>query len=164
MSRLRFLSPDAAAPGVARSSPLARAALGPAVSDADGLGKLEVRGAVETLVPSNGEQVLPLGPGRILLVCEHDVRAAQERLAGEGFRVYDMTSALAAFDVEGEPVLRRLTDLDPGSLPAVGSVARGTPALIERRGEGERFRLYVPRELAHYVAEVAADAAAGVAR
>ncbi len=161
MTRLRFLSPDAAAPDVARSSPLARAGLGPAVSDVDGLGKLEVRGAVETLVPANGEALLPLGPGRVLLVCEGDVRPARERLTAAGFRVYDMSAALAALDVEGEPVLRRLSELDPDALPAIGSVARGTPTLIERRGE--RLRLYVPRELAHYVAEAAADAAAGVA-
>jgi hypothetical protein len=35
--------------------------------------------------------------------------------------------------------------------------------VIERRG-AERFRLFVPEELGHYVAEVAADAAKGLGR
>ena len=39
--------------------------------------------------------------------------------------------------------MRRLTELDLDALPAIGSIARGTPALIERRG-GERFRLFPP--------------------
>ena len=57
--------------------------------------------------------------------------------------------------------MHRLTELDLEALPAVGSVARGTPAVIERL-EGERFRLFVPQELAQYVAEVINDQAAGL--
>jgi hypothetical protein len=51
----------------------------------------------------------------------------------------------------------------PEQLPAVGSVARGTPALVERLGD-ERFCLYVPRELAEYVTEVVADLEQGLGR
>ena len=59
--------------------------------------------------------------------------------------------------------MRRLTELDLDALPAIGSIARGTPALIERRG-GDRFRLFVPQELGHFVAEVVPDMARGLAR
>ena len=54
-----------------------------------------------------------------------------------------------------------LTELDLRTLPAVGSIARGTPAVIERR-EGDRFRLYVPQELGHFAAEVVLDMAKGL--
>ena len=74
-----------------------------------------------------------------------------------------MTAALAALDVEGEDLMQRLTELDLGALPAVGAIARGTTALIERRG-GDTFRLYVPQELGHFVAEVVEDMAKGLGR
>jgi hypothetical protein len=89
--------------------------------------------------------------------------ATRERLAREGFRVYDISSGLAALELEGEDLMRRLTELDLDALPAVGPVARGVRALIERR-DGERFRLFVPRELGHFVAEAAIDLARGLGR
>jgi sarcosine oxidase gamma subunit len=156
VTRLSFLSPGECAPEVPLVSPLRHAELGPAVRDVSGLGLLEVRGAIP-------DGALPIGPDRGLLVVDGDVRAARERLAAEGLRVYDQTAALAAFEVEGEDVMRRLTELDLDALPTIGAVARAVPAVIERRGEG-RFRLYVPQELGHYVAEVAADAAKGLGR
>jgi hypothetical protein len=76
--------------------------------------------------------------------------------------VYDATAALAGLEVEGARLMRRLTELDLDALPAVGAVARGTPAVIERL-DGERFRLFVPQELARYVAEVVNDLAEGLA-
>jgi hypothetical protein len=51
-----------------------------------------------------------------------------------------MTAALAALEVEGEDLMRRLTELDLDRLPAIGAIARGTTALIERRGAGARDR------------------------
>jgi len=163
MSRLSFLSPDECGPEVALVSPLRNAELGEAVRDVSALGKLEVRGETSALEPAEGEQVLPLGPGRALVVTDGPARAARKRLAGQGYRVYDQTAALAAFELEGDDLLRRLTELDPATLPAVGAVARGVGAVIEPRG-GERYRLFVPQELGHYVAEVAADAARGLGR
>jgi hypothetical protein len=84
----------------------------------------------------------------------------------EGYRVYDMTAALAALEVEGENLMRRLTELDLSQLPATGAILRGTPALIERRpaaeGGGERFRLYVPQELGQFVAETIVDIRSGL--
>ena len=123
--------------------------------------RLEVRGAVDALQPAEGERLLPLGPHRALLVSAHS--GARERLAADGYLAYDMTAALTTVDVEGDDLLRRLTDLVPEQLPAVGSVARSTPALVESLGEA-RFRLYVPRELGEYVAEVVADLERGLGR
>jgi hypothetical protein len=162
VSRLDFLSPDECGPDVALLSPLRHAPLGDS-ADRSELGKLEVRGDVTALVPLEGEQVLPLGPGRVLLVVDGSPAAARQRLSAAGFRVYDLTAALAALELEGEDLLARLTELEPAQLPTTGSIARGTPALIEQR-DGGRFRLFVPQELGHYVAEVVADMAQGLGR
>jgi hypothetical protein len=154
VSRLSFLSPHEAE--VAGVSPL-RHVLGPAFTDVSHLGKLEVRGDVGQL------DALPLGPGRALLVLEGDALVERDRLVDLGYRVYDMTAGLAALEVEGEDLMRRLTELDLDALPAVGAIARGTTALIERRG-GERFRLFVPQELGQFVAEVVTDMTRGLER
>jgi len=163
MSALDFLSPDECGPDVALVSPLRHAVQGSSLIDRSLLGKLEVRGDVEALEAADGEQVLPLGPGRVLVVVEGSPAATRRRLTAGGFRVYDMTAALAALEFEGEDILRRLTDLEPAQLPTTGSIARGTPALIVQQ-EGGRFRLYVPQELGHFVAEVVADLDRGLGR
>jgi sarcosine oxidase gamma subunit len=164
VSRLDFLSPHGCASTVELVSPLRHVDLAGLASDLSALGKLEVRGDVETVEPAEGEHVLPLGPGRVLVVVEGSTTEARERLASPSRRVYDRTDALAALELEGRDLLARLTDLDPDSLPAVGSIARGVRTLIERRPGEERFRLYVPRELGHYVAEVVVDMAKGLGR
>lgn len=142
MSRLAFLSPHEAD-----------------VPDVPQLGKLEVRGDVGAL----GADALPLGPRRALLVVDGDVRPTRDRLTADGYRVYDMTAALAEIDVVGEPLMRRLTELDLELLPATGAVLRGVPAVVERR-DRDRFRLFVPAELGQYVAETIDDLAAGLDR
>jgi hypothetical protein len=159
VSRLRFLSPDECAPEVVLASPLA--ATGPAITDVSSLGKLEVHGDASAIEAADGEELLPLDPGRALLVCDGGTRAARERLAGAGYRVYDMTAGLAAFDVEGEDVLRRLTALDLNTLPTTGSVGHGISALIQRRA-GDTFRLFVPRELGQSLADITADIVEGL--
>ena len=138
MSRLTFLSPDEAGapPG--------------------GLRKLEVRGGI----PGGA---IPIGPSRGLVLVEGDARPERDRLTALGYRVYDMTAGLVTLEVEGEQLMRRLTELDLDALPAIGSVARGTTAVIERLGP-ETFRLHVPAELSQYVADVIADQAEGLAR
>jgi sarcosine oxidase gamma subunit len=161
MSRLRFLSPDECAPEVVLASPLAAA--GRALTDVSSLGKLEVHGDLAGIEAADGEELLPLDPGRALLVCDGGTRAARERLASAGYRVYDLTAGLAAFDVEGEAVLRRLTELDLDTLPTTGSVGHGISALIQRRG-GDTFRLFVPRELAQSLADITADIVEGLGR
>jgi hypothetical protein len=162
VTRLAFLSPDNAAPGVALVSPLQHA-LGEGVADVSHLGKLELRGPRDAVEPGPGEELLPLSPTRALLVTDGSPARARERLHGDGLRVYDMTAALAACEVEGEDVLRRLTELDLERLPAIGSIARGTPAIIDRR-EGERFRIFVPQELGHHLVEVILDTLRGLGR
>jgi hypothetical protein len=147
VSRLEFLSPVAAH----AVSPL-RQVVG--VTDVSQLGKLEVRGGVP-------EGAIPIGVDRALVIVDGDARPERDRLLGEGYRVYDMTAALAALEVEGEALMRRLTELDLDALPAVGSILRGTPAIIERLG-GDRFRLFVPQELGQFVAETVVDLAAGL--
>lgn len=147
MSKLEFLSP--VAPYAV--SPLRHVA---GVTDVSQLGKLEVRGGVP-------EGSIPLGVDRALVIVDGDARAERDRLLDQGYRVYDLTAGLAALEVEGEDLMRRLTELDLDALPAVGSILRGTQALIERRA-GDRFRLFVPQELGQFVAETVVDLAAGL--
>jgi sarcosine oxidase gamma subunit len=109
---------------------------------------LEVRGGIP-------DGSIPIGRDRALVV-------GDTATGLDGHRVYDMSAALVAVEVEGEELMRRLTELDLDALPAIGSVARGTTAVIERLG-GRRFRLLVPQELAQYVAEFVAEAAEGPA-
>lgn len=152
MTRLAFLSPHEA--DRAPVSPL-RDVEPRAFTDVSALGKLEVRGGV----PAGAIQT---GRDRALVIVDGDVREARDRLRDQGYRVYDLTAALAGLVVEGERLMRRLTELDLDALPAVGAVARGTPAVIERL-DGDRFRLFFPQELARYVADVVNDVAEGLA-
>jgi hypothetical protein len=162
VTRLGFLSPSNAAVDVRIASPLARA-LGEGVVDVSHLGKLELRGRLDSVEAAPGEDLLLLAPTRALLVTEGSPAAAAERLSTAGIRVYDMSAALAAFEFAGEDALRRLTDLEPAQLPAAGAIARGTWAAIESRG-ADRFRVFVPQELGHYVVEVVLDALRGLGR
>ncbi len=162
MTRLGFLSPSRAANGVAVASPLGQAAAA-GVTDVSHLGKLELRAPLERVELGPGEQLLRLRPDRGLLIVEGSPAVALARLTSDGVRAYDMTSALAAFEFSGEDVLRRLTELDPAGLPAVGSIARGTRAVIEDRGDAT-FRLFVQQELGRYVVEVVLDTLRGLGR
>jgi hypothetical protein len=156
VSRLAFLSTEDAP----FASPLRHV---DGIDDVSRLGKIEVRGETAGLELEPGEELIRINHERALLVVDGSTAAARERLAAAGFRAYDMTAALAALEVDGEDLMRRLTELDLERLPAIGSIARGTPALIERRG-GERFRLFVPQELGHFVGEVVVDMARGLGR
>ena len=96
---------------------------------------LEVRGGVP-------DGSIPIGPARALVVGETSGDL-------DGYRVYDMSAALVAIEVESEALLQRVTEIT--EFPAVGSILRGVPAVIDRRGSG--FRLFVPHELSQYVTE-----------
>ena len=163
MTRLGFLSPDECSPGVTLASPLADVDLGGAVTELPQLRKLEIRGNIQAFEPAADETLLPLGPSRALVVTESPALAVRDRITGAGYRAYDMTAALTTLEFEGVDLLARLTELEPNMLPTTGSIARGTPALIEACGAG-RFRLYVPRELARFVADVTLDLARGLGR
>ena len=68
-------------------------------------------------------------------------------------------AGVAGIEIEGaeaEPLLRRLTDLDLGGLPAVGALAR-VRTLVVREGS-DRYRLWFPQEYADYLAGVVLDA------
>ena len=128
------------------------------------LGKIHLRGSLDDVAIADGEELLRLSPSRGLLVTEAGAAtAALERLRRDGMRAYDMTAALAAFEVEGEDLMRRLTELDLDHLPAIGSVARGIPTVITSAGEG-RYRLFVPQELGHSLVTVVLDALRGLGR
>jgi hypothetical protein len=178
MSELRFLSPSRCLPGTV-TSPLRRAL--DTVSDTgvrafDGFdaeggsrrpvedlslhGVVEIRGDLDLVEPGAGEELMRLTPRRAFLFTDDDPADVVERVRDAGVLAYDATGALAGIAIEGEQLMRRLTDLDLGNLPAAGPLAR-VPALV-LRDEGERFRVYVPQELAHDVALAVLDALAGL--
>ena len=162
MSTLAFLSPSSCEPGTL-ASPLARALDGAereAVRDLSFEGKVELRGDLALVRPGAEEELVRLSPRRGLLLTAGDPAAAVERLRAAGVLAYDVSGALAGLEIEGEQLLRRLTDLDLERLPAAGPFAQVTAVVL--RDEAERFRVYVPQELGHYVAEAVLDAMAGL--
>lgn len=159
---LDFLSPSRCVAD-ALASPLARAlaAADPElVRDLSLDPKVEIRGDLELVDAAAGEQLIRLTPRRGFLLLDGDPVEAVDRLRARGLRAYDATGALAGLAIEGERLLRRLTDLDLDKLPTAGSFARIGAILV--RDEGERFRVYFPQELGHYVAEVVLDAIEGL--
>jgi sarcosine oxidase gamma subunit len=163
VSDLAFCSPDACADDVALVSPLVHAlGGGRGVRAVDALRTVEVRGDVARIALEEGEELVAVAPDRAFVFCEHPAPPLVERLRASGLRAYDLTGGFAALEVDGERVLRRLTDLDPDRLPAVGAVLRSVTAVVLRR-DGDTFRIVVPQELAHSVAEAALDAAEGLA-
>ena len=161
---LSFLSPSRCQPGTT-TSPLRRALedVDPAVVEDLWLdGKVEIRGDLGLVEPLAGEELVRLSPHRGFLFTQDDSADAVERLRAQGVLAYDATGALAGFVVEGERLMRRLTDLDLDALPTAGPLLSRVTAIV-LRDEGERFRVYVPQELAHDVAVAVLDAAAGLA-
>ena len=158
---LDFLSPELAAPEAAWRSPLERAlAHAPdGIEDVSGTGVLEVRGDLSGLAVADAE-VVTLTPERAFVLCDWErVRETRETLR-QRLHVTDLSAGWAGLSLRGETLLRRLTDLDPAALPAVGAVARVQALVL--RDDAETFRLFFPQEYGHYVAEVVVDAAAGV--
>jgi hypothetical protein len=162
MTALAFLSPLGCEPEVL-ASPLARALAGiepGVIRDLSLDGKVEIRGDLDTVSPGEGDELIRLSPRRGLLLVQGDPTAVVERLQSQGVRAYDATGALAGIAIEGERLLRRLTDLDLDALPAAGGFARIGAILV--RDESERFRAYFPQELGHYVVELVLDTIAGL--
>jgi hypothetical protein len=123
-------------------------------------GKLELRGDLERVELLEGDELVRLSPRRGFLLTPHDPAEAAERIRALGVLAYDASGAWAGLALEGEALMRRLTDLDLDRLPAAGPFAR-VPAIVLRDG-GERFRVYVPQELGHDVALAVLDAIAGL--
>jgi heterotetrameric sarcosine oxidase gamma subunit len=162
VNELDFLSPDLAAEEAAWRSPLERAlAHAPeGVEDLSRTAVFEVLGDVDALDAAGGE-VVRLTPGRaVVLASFEDAARVRGRLAGAGRHVVDVSAGWAGLRVGGEAVLRRLTDLDLDALPAAGALAHVRALVL--RDEGETFRIFVPQEYGHYVAEVVADALQGM--
>jgi hypothetical protein len=158
VSVLDFLSPSRCAEGTT-TSPLRRALAGNGFEDVSLEGKVELRGDLDLVRPLGDEELVQLSPRRGFLFTPHDPADAARRIRGQGVLAYDATGSWAGFAVEGEKLMRRLTDLDLDRLPAAGPFAR-VHALVLR--EGERFRVYVPQELGHDVVLAALDAARGL--
>lgn len=161
MTELRFLSPTQSAEGTT-TSPLARALEGAPeqVRDLSLQGVLELRGDVSRIEAREGDELVRLSPRRAFLFTAGDPFEAVARVREAGILAYDATGALAGLAVEGEQLMRRLTDLDLTQLPAAGPFARVSALVI--RDDGERFRVYVPQELGHDVAVAVLDAIAGL--
>lgn len=179
MSELAFLSP-AGCPPETLASPLARAlATLDTVSDTGVRkerafdaksdtrrpvrdlslgGKVELRGDLSLVHAAEGEELVRLTPRRGLLLTG-DAPGAVERARAAGVLAYDVSGLLAAMEIQGEAVMRRLTDLDLDALPAAGPFARVTAIVLR---EGDAFRVYVPQELGHDVAVHVLDAYAGL--
>jgi hypothetical protein len=160
VSVLDFLSPSRCAEG-ATASPLRRALeAAERFADLSLDGKLELRGNLDLVRPLEGEELVRFSPRRGFLLTPHDPVEAAARIRTQGILAYDATGAWAGLALEGERLVRRLTDLDLNRLPAAGPFARVTAIVV--RDEGERFRVYVPQELGHDVALAVLDAARGL--
>jgi sarcosine oxidase gamma subunit len=164
VSNLDFLSPDLAAADAVWRSPLERA-LAHAPEGLEDLSRtcvLEVRGELDGL-DAGAAEVVRLTPERALVLCPFEEAGhLRSRLAGAGRLVVDLSAGWAGLRIQGETLLRRLTDLDLDALPAVGSLAHVQALVL--RDEGETFRAYFPQEYGHSVAEAVIDAAEGLAR
>jgi sarcosine oxidase gamma subunit len=95
-----------------------------------------------------------------VLCASTETGALRAKLLTQFRAVIDASAGWAALRVRGEVVLRRVTDLDLEDLPAAGPLAH-VQALVIRDGE-DTFRVLVPQEYGHHVAEVLSDAIAGL--
>jgi hypothetical protein len=160
---LDFLSPSRCQPGTT-TSPLRRALDGAntgVVTDLWLDGKVEIRGDLDMIEPLPGEELVRLTPRRGYLFTSDDPADVVARLREVGVLAYDATGALAGMAIGGEQLMRRLTDLDLDKLPAAGPLLSRVAAIVIR-DEGERFRVYVPQELAHDVGIAVLDMARGL--
>ncbi len=139
MTLLDFLSPSRCAGGTT-TSPLRRA-----LEDADSAvvqdlwpgGKVEVRGDLDLVIPHAGEELVRLTPRRGFLLTGEDPADVVARLREVGILAYDATGALAGIAIEGEQLMRRLTDLDLDALPAAGPMlSRVTGSSCGTRASG----------------------------
>jgi hypothetical protein len=156
---------DFLSPGLAGREAVWRSSVERALADApveihdiSRTGKIEIRGDIDSL-DADGVEVVRITPERALLLCPLEETARLRENLREQFLAIDVTGALAGLQVQGEQLMRRLTDLDLDNLPAVGPVAR-VQAYVLR--DGESFRIFFPQEYGHYVGEVVVDAAKGL--
>jgi sarcosine oxidase gamma subunit len=158
---LDFLSPDRADAEARWRSPLERGLehAPPEIADLSLTGKLDVRGDLDSL-DAKGVELVRISPERGLVLCDFTKTANVRARLADRFLVVDLSAALAGLQLRGEALMRRLTDLDLDSLPAVGAVAHVQAYVL--RDDAETFRLFFPQEYGHYLAEVVVDAAEGL--
>jgi len=163
---LDFLSPDLASPDLAPAetawrSPLERALADTpaALEDISRTGIVEVRGDIGALDVA-GAELVRITPARGFLLCDADRVTEIRQKVHEDFLALDVSAGWAGLRIRGEQLLRRLTDLDLETLPAVGSIHHVQTLVI--RDEGETFRLFFPQEYGHSVAEIVIDALDGL--
>lgn len=158
---LDFLSPDQADAEARWRSPLERGLehAPPEIADLSLTGKLDVRGDLDSL-DAKGVELVRITPERGLVLCDFTKTANVRARLADRFLVVDLSAALAGLQLRGEALIRRLTDLDLDSLPAVGAVAHVQAYVL--RDDAETFRLFFPQEYGHYLAEVVVDAAEGL--
>jgi sarcosine oxidase gamma subunit len=158
---LDFLSPDRADAEARWRSPLERGLehAPPEIADISLTGKLDVRGDLDSF-DAKGVELVRITPERGLVLCDFTKTANVRARLADRFLVVDLSAALAGVQLRGEGLMRRLTDLDLDSLPAVGAVAHVQAYVL--RDDAETFRLFFPQEYGHYLAEVVVDAAEGL--
>jgi len=158
---LDFLSPDRADAEARWRSPLERGLehAPPEIADISLTGKLDVRGDLDSF-DAKGVELVRITPERGLVLCDFTKSANMRAKLAERFLVIDLSAALAGLQLRGEALMRRLTDLDLDSLPAVGAVAHVQAYVL--RDDAETFRLFFPQEYGHYLAEVVVDTAEGL--
>lgn len=156
---LDFLSPALAEP--APRSPLAPALEGSDVRDLSlALAVVDVRGDLEGL-PIEGVEIVRLSANRSLVLCPYpDAPSLVAWLAARRIVAADVSGGFAGLELEGEAVMRRLTELPLDRLPAAGMVGH-VSALVLRNGE--RFRLFFRQEYADYMGELVRDTVEGLA-
>jgi sarcosine oxidase gamma subunit len=158
---LDFLSPDRADAEARWRSPLERGLehAPPEIADLSLTGKLDVRGDLDSF-DAKGVELVRITPERGLVLCDFTKTGNVRARLADHFLVVDLSAALAGLQLRGEALMRRLTDLDLDSLPAVGAVAHVQAYVL--RDDAETFRLFFPQEYGHYLAEVVVDAAEGL--
>jgi glycine cleavage system aminomethyltransferase T len=127
------------------------------IADLSHLGTLDVRPAPATDLEGDGVTTYRLSPRRALVLFPSAARAHVAGQLDDAALVTDATAAytvLALTGPEARALLARLTHLH--HFPSGGEIAHVTGHVLPA---GSGYRLVVPQELGHFVAEVALDCA-----
>jgi hypothetical protein len=160
VNELAFLSPGRASVEAVWRSPLERALRDAPreIADLSETGKIEIRGDLDTFGEKDVELVR-ITPTRGLVFCDFTRTADLCQELSPQFLVIDVSGTLAGLQVEGEALMRRITDLNLDALPAVGSISH-VQAVVLR--DGDSFRFFFGQEYSDYLAEVVIDAHEGL--
>jgi len=159
VSGLAFLSPGHASAEAVWRSPLERALhdAPPEIGDLSKSGKIEIRGDLPKSV--KGAELIRITSTRGLVLCDFAKSVELLEKLSKDYEAFDLTGTLAGLSVQGEQVMRRITDLDLDALPAAGAVSH-IQAVVTR--DGDSFALWFGQEYSDYLAEVVIDAWEGL--